>query len=127
MSVSITRSALCSVRPFSRPVKLQTVIFTRALSTLRDTRSPSSGTRLHSGRPVAYPKGRAQQQSQDQQTSEQFKTPPQYSDVENTLLTPVNIPKTKNVTLQRDHPAAAILENSAIVIQRQLELGNVLL
>ncbi|KAI9829696.1 MAG: hypothetical protein M1819_006067 [Sarea resinae] len=46
---------------------------------------------------------------------------------ENTLLSPVHISEDPNGVLNERHPAAGLLANSAVVIQRQLELMNVML
>ena len=46
---------------------------------------------------------------------------------DNNLLAPVYIPEDPNGVLNEKHPAAALLANSAIVVQRQLELMNVML
>ena len=46
---------------------------------------------------------------------------------DNGLLCPVHIPEDPNGVLRETHPAAGILANSAIVIQRQLELMNVMM
>ncbi|KAI4257009.1 MAG: hypothetical protein LQ352_001837 [Teloschistes flavicans] len=46
-------------------------------------------------------------------------------DEDNSLLSPVHIPEDPNGVLNERHPAASILMNSGIVIQRQLELMNV--
>ena len=43
------------------------------------------------------------------------------------LVAPVRIPDDPDGVLPRDHPAMAILGNSSLVIQRQLELMNVML
>ena len=45
---------------------------------------------------------------------------------DNNLLAPVHIPEDPNGVLNEKHPAAQILANSAIVVQRQLELMNIL-
>lgn len=45
---------------------------------------------------------------------------------DNDLLAPVQIPKDQHAILTEDHPATHILANSAIVVQRKLELMNVL-
>lgn len=45
---------------------------------------------------------------------------------DNDLLAPVHIPKDQHAILTENHPATQILANSAIVVQRQLELMNVL-
>ncbi|KAF2021255.1 Scramblase-domain-containing protein [Aaosphaeria arxii CBS 175.79] len=46
---------------------------------------------------------------------------------ENDLVTPVHIPEDPNGVLKETHPAMRLLDNSAIVIQRQLEMMNVLM
>jgi hypothetical protein len=45
----------------------------------------------------------------------------------NSLLSPVHIPEDPNSVLKERHPAAKLLANSGLVIQRQLELMNVML
>lgn len=45
----------------------------------------------------------------------------------NSLLAPVHIPEDPNGILKDSHPAARILINSGLVVQRQLEMMNVLL
>jgi hypothetical protein len=46
---------------------------------------------------------------------------------ENNLLTPVYIPEDPNGVLKETHPAMRLLDNSTLVIQRQLEMMNVLM
>ncbi|KKZ68915.1 hypothetical protein EMCG_00086 [[Emmonsia] crescens] len=46
---------------------------------------------------------------------------------DNTLLAPVHIPEDPNAVLKERHPAAGLLANSGLVVQRQLEMMNVLL
>jgi len=48
-------------------------------------------------------------------------------DSENNLVTPVYIPEDPHGVIKETHPAMRILENSAIVVQRQLEMMNVLM
>jgi hypothetical protein len=48
-------------------------------------------------------------------------------DSENNLITPVYIPEDPNGALKETHPAMRLLDNSAIVVQRQLEMMNVLM
>ncbi|KAL8716036.1 MAG: hypothetical protein Q9225_006285, partial [Loekoesia sp. 1 TL-2023] len=48
-------------------------------------------------------------------------------DEENSLLSPVHIPEDPRGVLNEKHPAASILANSGIVVQRQLELMNVMI
>ena len=45
----------------------------------------------------------------------------------NNLLAPVHVAEDPNGILKESHPAANILANSAIVVQRQLEMMNVML
>lgn len=45
----------------------------------------------------------------------------------NQLLAPVHIPEDRHGILRPDHPATSILANSSIVVQRQLEMMNVLM
>ena len=44
----------------------------------------------------------------------------------NTLLAPVHIPEDPNAVLKERHPATGILTNSGLVVQRQLEMMNVM-
>lgn len=46
---------------------------------------------------------------------------------QNNLLSPVHIPEDPHGVLNERHPAAGILANLSIVVQRQLELMNVML
>jgi hypothetical protein len=46
---------------------------------------------------------------------------------DNSLLAPVHIPEDPNAVLKERHPAAGILANSGLVVERQLEMMNVLL
>ncbi|KAF2629271.1 Scramblase-domain-containing protein [Macroventuria anomochaeta] len=48
-------------------------------------------------------------------------------DSQNPLLTPVHVPEDPHAVLKQTHPAMRLLDNSAIVIQRQLEMMNVLM
>ncbi|KAL2825901.1 Scramblase-domain-containing protein [Aspergillus cavernicola] len=52
---------------------------------------------------------------------------PNYEPSQNTLLSPVHIPEDPRGVLKESHPAAGILTNSGLVIQRQLELMNVMI
>ncbi len=45
----------------------------------------------------------------------------------NSLLSPVHIPEDPDGVLKETHPAARLLANSSIVVQRQLELMNVMM
>ncbi|KAJ9316677.1 hypothetical protein DTO271D3_3184 [Paecilomyces variotii] len=46
---------------------------------------------------------------------------------DNNLLSPVYVPEDPNGVLKEKHPAAGLLANSALVVQRQLEVMNVML
>ncbi|KAI9740572.1 MAG: hypothetical protein M1834_005153 [Cirrosporium novae-zelandiae] len=46
---------------------------------------------------------------------------------DNSLLSPVYVPEDPNGVLKEQHPASSLLANSAVVIQRQLELINVMI
>jgi hypothetical protein len=48
-------------------------------------------------------------------------------DSQNSLVTPVHMPEDPNAVLKETHPVMKLLDNSAIVVQRQLEMMNVLL
>ncbi|KAL2810211.1 Scramblase-domain-containing protein [Aspergillus granulosus] len=50
-----------------------------------------------------------------------------YDPSQNTLLSPVHIPEDPQGVLKESHPATGILANSGLVIQRQLELMNVMI
>ena len=51
----------------------------------------------------------------------------QTPDAQNSLLRPVHIPEDPDGVLRETHPAMKLLDNSAIVVQRQLEMMNVLM
>ncbi|KDB24961.1 hypothetical protein H109_03171 [Trichophyton interdigitale MR816] len=65
----------------------------------------------------------SQTSGQSDATSNSSGTNPQY----NTLLAPVHIPEDPDGLLKQTHPASQILANSGLVVQRQLEMMNVLL
>ncbi|KAE8351753.1 Scramblase-domain-containing protein [Aspergillus coremiiformis] len=50
-----------------------------------------------------------------------------YDPSQNTLLSPVHIPEDPHGVLKETHPAMGILANSGLVVQRQLELMNVMI
>lgn len=52
---------------------------------------------------------------------------PNYDPSQNTLLAPVHIPEDPNGVLKESHPATSILANSGLVVQRQLEMMNVMM
>jgi hypothetical protein len=50
-----------------------------------------------------------------------------YDPAKNTLLSPVYLPEDPHGVLKESHPATGILTNSGLVVQRQLELMNVMM
>jgi hypothetical protein len=50
-----------------------------------------------------------------------------YDPAQNTLLSPVHIPEDPNGVLKETHPATNILANSGVVVQRQLEMMNIMM
>ncbi|MCJ1224633.1 hypothetical protein MMC12_001278 [Toensbergia leucococca] len=97
---------------------------------------PPRGLRKTVSRPLYSSQQGPQKQpeSPPQPQEDQPSSPKSVSDAlrdtntqENNLLSPVYIPEDPNGLLNERHPAASILSNSAIVVQRQLELMNVML
>jgi hypothetical protein len=52
---------------------------------------------------------------------------PNYDPLQNTLLSPVHLPEDPKGVLKENHPAISILANSGVVVQRQLEMMNVMM
>lgn len=50
-----------------------------------------------------------------------------YDPSQNTLLSPVHLPEDPHAVLKENHPAISILANSGLVVQRQLEMMNVMM
>ncbi|KAF1918678.1 Scramblase-domain-containing protein [Ampelomyces quisqualis] len=70
------------------------------------------------------PKDAAAEASKVDAVSNALATTPQG---ENSLLSPVYIPEDPNGVLKETHPVMRLLDNSTLVIQRQLEMMNVLM
>ncbi|KAL8951611.1 MAG: hypothetical protein Q9183_007443, partial [Haloplaca sp. 2 TL-2023] len=66
--------------------------------------------------------GAQEEQIQEPSLAQRLK---EMNDENNSLLSPVHIPEDPNAVINEKHPAASILSNSGIVVQRQLELMNV--
>lgn len=49
------------------------------------------------------------------------------SDSENNLISPVHIPEDPHAVLKETHPAMRLLDNSSLIVQRQLEMMSVLM
>lgn len=62
--------------------------------------------------------------SKNEAVSSALATTPQN---ENPLLAPVHIPEDPHAVLKETHPAMRLLDNSTLVVQRQLEMMNVLM
>ncbi|KAJ5576133.1 hypothetical protein N7535_003059 [Penicillium sp. DV-2018c] len=98
---------------------------TRALSTFR-SHGPQRGPRNSIRRPDPIRTSRDSQPRPDP-PEPQPATQPNYDPSQNTLLSPVHIPEDPNGVLKENHPATSILANSGIVIQRQLEMMNIMI
>ncbi|EEP78950.1 conserved hypothetical protein [Uncinocarpus reesii 1704] len=90
----------------------------------RHTKSRLSSSRSGDKSPESNQSGqRASSSSLDALSSTLHDTNPQ----NNSLLAPVHIPEDPSAVLKDGHPATRILANSGLVVQRQLEMMNVLL
>lgn len=107
----------------------------RQLSTLRG-KTPHRGPRGSIVRPTpiqATRKGAEAPQPEATSNEAQPEHQPQdaynanYDPAQNTLLSPVHIPEDPNGVLKENHPATNILANSGVVVQRQLEMMNVMM
>ena len=119
-----------------RPPSLQAVPFRRTLSSLRSRsnhlgprnsiirpgRSKPSTKRSNASDPIS-PLDAAIAGSQDAQDASNTNYDPSH----NTLLSPVHLPEDPNGVLKENHPAMNILANSGLVIQRQLEMMNIMM
>ncbi|KAJ5512715.1 hypothetical protein N7463_002267 [Penicillium fimorum] len=102
---------------------------TRALSSFRSHASPR-GPRDSMKRPKPIPSSRKAEpldQYEPAASESQDATNPNYDPSQNTLLSPVYLPEDPRGVLKETHPAISILANSGIVVQRQLEMMNVLI
>jgi hypothetical protein len=80
-----------------------------------------------SRRTVDPSKSAEQQPSEPAAPEPQDAENPNYDPSQNTLLAPVHIPEDPNGVLKETHPATSILANSGLVVQRQLEMMNVMM
>lgn len=118
------------VEPEAPSPSLRGLPIRRPLSTLRG-KTNRFGPRSSIVRP-----GRIPQAQKSDETPQQPETPvsesqdtanPNYDPSQNTLLAPVYLPEDPNGVLKETHPATKLLANSALVVQRQLELMNVMM
>ncbi|PYH78550.1 Scramblase-domain-containing protein [Aspergillus uvarum CBS 121591] len=101
-------------------------------SSLNRGRVNPRGPRNSIRRPEPLRRDVPSSQSTDPQQQQQQQPPsdspnPHYDPSQNTLLAPVHIPEDPHGVIKESHPATSILANSGLVVQRQLELMNVLI
>lgn len=112
------------------PSPLRGLPFRRPLSTLRG-RSTRLGPRSSIVRPGRTSQARktdeTPQQSEEPDSKTQNTINPNYDPSQNTLLSPVYLPEDPNGVLKENHPATKLLANSALVVQRQLEMMNIMM
>lgn len=114
------------VRWFRTPNRALSSSFTRG-------RARPRGPRNSIQRPERIPSARGEgaqpqpQPSQPPQPESSHPNTANYDPSRNTLLAPVHIPEDPNAVLRENHPAVGLLANSGLVVQRQLELMNVMM
>ncbi|KAJ5199282.1 Scramblase [Penicillium cf. griseofulvum] len=101
---------------------------TRALSSFRSHASPR-GPRSSIKRPNPIPSRKAEPSHQPELSAPESQDAmvPNYDPSQNTLLSPVHLPEDPRGVLKENHPSISILANSGIVVQRQLEMMNILI
>ncbi|KAJ5672698.1 hypothetical protein N7507_001825 [Penicillium longicatenatum] len=105
----------------------------RALSSLRSRTSPRNSRmlkpqRVQPAKNIPETPKTPEVPDESEQTSPQPQDGPNpnYDPSKNTLLSPVHMPEDPNGVLKGNHPAARILANSGLVVQRQLEMMNLM-
>ncbi|KAB8199036.1 Scramblase-domain-containing protein [Aspergillus parasiticus] len=117
------RLQLQPVRGLKAPGRALSSSFTRG-------RISSRGPRNSIRRPEPIRRANIPSQQPDQLSSaanDASSLNPNYDPAHNTLLSPVHIPEDPRGVLKENHPAMGILANSGLVVQRQLELMNVMI
>ncbi|CAL5871368.1 uncharacterized protein PFLUO_LOCUS5618 [Penicillium psychrofluorescens] len=113
-----------------RPPSARWPISSRALSSIRG-RGVRRGPRNSITRPEPIPAARREAETPPQSDSASIQPQdaqnPHYDPSQNTLLSPVHLPEDPNGVLKSAHPATNILANSGLVIQRQLEMMNIMI
>lgn len=120
-SVSLRPTPVRLVRPSCRALASS---FTRGRSS---PQVPRGGTRRPERASDAGSESAQPQQAEPLDSSAPQPTTAQYDPSLNTLLAPVHIPEDPQAVLKERHPATGLLANSGLVIQRQLELMNVMM
>ncbi|KAL4886336.1 Scramblase-domain-containing protein [Aspergillus karnatakaensis] len=95
-----------------------------ASSFARGRPSPRAGPRNSIRRP---PPIRKDPTPSDAQAGNTAAPVANYDPAQNSLLSPVYIPEDPHGVLKESHPATGILANSGLVVQRQLELMNIMI
>ncbi|KAF2140124.1 uncharacterized protein K452DRAFT_335194 [Aplosporella prunicola CBS 121167] len=100
---------------------------TKGTSRSRTPRSQPVGkpSEARSDQPAGQPPEGEQYQSKVEAVSAALREGAKNAD--NSLLSPVHIPDDPHGIIKPDHPAMSILNNSSIVVQRQIEMLNVFL
>jgi hypothetical protein len=101
---------------------------TRALSSFRSHASPRGPRNsIKRPNPISPRKVEPSQEPEISASESQDATIPNYDPSQNTLLSPVHLPEDPRGVLKENHPSISILANSGIVVQRQLEMMNILM
>ncbi|KAJ5603121.1 hypothetical protein N7537_006077 [Penicillium hordei] len=102
---------------------------TRALSSFKSHASPRGPRNSIKGPNLIQTARKAEplQQPVPAAPASQDAIGPNYDPLQNTLLSPVYVPEDPRGVLKENHPATSILANSGIVVQRELEMMNVLI
>lgn len=135
-----TYIAIMWCRAIVRPPTIQRATNRAALSTFRTHQNPRgrrtpsqpirrtpSSPSSSSSSPQPQPQPQSQSQPHNPEPQETSRPNPDYNPAQNTLLSPVHVPEDPNGALRGDHPATNILANSGLVVQRQLEMMNVMM
>ncbi|KAF9885622.1 hypothetical protein FE257_012713 [Aspergillus nanangensis] len=120
----LTQLRISPVRFIRAPGRALSSSFTRGRAS---PRGPRNSTRR--AEPIRRPEESSPQPDvSDSETPPPTDSPtPNYDPIQNTLLSPVYTPEDPNGVLKQSHPAMGILANSGLVVQRQLELMNVMI
>ncbi|KAL4894607.1 Scramblase-domain-containing protein [Aspergillus ambiguus] len=110
-------------RTLQAPGRALSSSFTRGRATA--PRGPRNSIRRPE--PIRKPEAPSQPESHTNPQAQASDYNPNYDPSNNTLLSPVHIPEDPHGVLKETHPATGILANSGLVVQRQLELMNVMI
>ncbi|EAU31180.1 conserved hypothetical protein [Aspergillus terreus NIH2624] len=119
----LARLRILPARALQAPGRALSSSFTRGRATA--PRGPRNSIRRPE--PIRKPAASSQQPDANTQAQPIDSPNPNYDPSHNTLLSPVHIPEDPHGVLKGTHPATGILANSGLVVQRQLELMNVMI